>query len=428
MVSTRRHFLFFLSDRSVICYLHTFFVWQMGNGMNAFIDDGYINITSFFYSDKLNGWFPMDEHGNVYYRDDNWEEEEFSSDEFDEEVDYQDDDEEIVDCLRDGNQWSHDFENLHKVRIQNCNIIPENAFSHCHNLETVIMDDLVEKIEPNAFHKCEALIYVRMSANIQQIGPYAFFHCPKITSLFIPDSCLKIEDAAFKGCRSIHIVSVSSTTQLGKYVVMNCKDLFEHSPFDHADLSYHQHNDNINNWLRARFHTLPLHTLCSSPHIRSLKMHLKFQEVGKNAGVETDYQKMNALHILMSSPYVKGQDDSILATYLKHCPEAGIALDVFERTPLECLEQKIVGCTVNMVETYTKYCPEIRENACYEHIRSKSYHLLNSFGNDRRKAMMLKVFQHFCPKKDHLDLIDMTMSYLMNNWDDYYPPAVQEDE
>ena len=138
-------------------------------------------------------WYPVDEHGRVYRY--------------------------IWDDVE-----NDDRQDLIRIKIR-CKSIPSCAFRQCKNLETVIMEDVVEEIGMSAFINCESLVHVKLSTNIKYIGMGAFEGCKSLPSITIPESCQDIGDWAFRDCTSLTALSLPSTTDLGSHVFLGCTKL-----------------------------------------------------------------------------------------------------------------------------------------------------------------------------------------------------------
>ena len=149
-----------------------------------------------FYEDE-GEWYPVDEFGRVYRY--------------------------IWDDVE-----NDDRQDLIRINIR-CKSIPSCAFRLCKNLETVIMEDVVEEIGMSAFINCESLVHVKLSTNIKYIGMGAFEGCISLPSITIPESCQDIGDWAFRGCTSLTALSLPSTTEIGSHVFLGCTKLRSYS-------------------------------------------------------------------------------------------------------------------------------------------------------------------------------------------------------
>ena len=145
-------------------------------------------------------------------------------------------------------------------------IIPENAFNWCKNIETVIMADTVRRIEMFAFYWCKSLLFVRLSRNLEYIGVCAFSGCISLTSIFIPPSCREICSSAFDGCSELIIFSVPRNTQLGDDVIFGCTALLEASSFESDEDGNYENHVEVNWWIKNmnQSEECALHRACSA--------------------------------------------------------------------------------------------------------------------------------------------------------------------
>ncbi|GFH61083.1 leucine-rich repeat domain-containing protein [Chaetoceros tenuissimus] len=98
-------------------------------------------------------------------------------------------------------------------------VIPEDTFDECKNIETVIMSDDVRRIEDWAFYRCDSLVFVRLSRSLEFIGENSFWGCGSLTSMFIPPTCREIGDYAFSNCEKLIILSIPENAQLGDEII-----------------------------------------------------------------------------------------------------------------------------------------------------------------------------------------------------------------
>jgi hypothetical protein len=84
--------------------------------------------------------------------------------------------------------------------------IPEFAFTHCVNIENVVMMDSVTNIGIAVFYGCNSLKSVVLSRSIQMIPPCLFYNCVNLRDIVIPESVDSICSRAFKGCTKLQIV------------------------------------------------------------------------------------------------------------------------------------------------------------------------------------------------------------------------------
>ena len=87
---------------------------------------------------------------------------------------------------------------------QQCYFVDKNGFKDCESLMTINEDNVVEKIEDNAFTNC-TLLRKSIFPNVTSIGGSAFSGCSNLEFVGIP-KCNEIRDAAFDGCVNLTTV------------------------------------------------------------------------------------------------------------------------------------------------------------------------------------------------------------------------------
>ena len=86
------------------------------------------------------------------------------------------------------------------------------------------------RIEQYAFFRCESLVYIKLSINLEYIGQGSFYEC-NLFSVFIPPTCRDIDGAAFYLNKNLSILSVPQHVELGRDMIQNTK-LAKSSPFE----------------------------------------------------------------------------------------------------------------------------------------------------------------------------------------------------
>ncbi len=109
---------------------------------------------------------------------------------------------------------SKNLKKLGETAFQGCNIktltipgslkvIPKNAFSYCHKLEKVVIQEGVISIEDDAFSNCEKLTSVEMPDSLESIGKRVFYRCSAMSSLVIPKNVKFLGEGFFLGMSSL---------------------------------------------------------------------------------------------------------------------------------------------------------------------------------------------------------------------------------
>ena len=90
-----------------------------------------------------------------------------------------------------------------------------DGFSHCNNLEYIVIPESVTSIENNAFFGCSSLTSITIPDSVTSIGKYAFENCSSLESIVIPSSVTSIGPYAFRGCDSLVFSTYGNAKYLG---------------------------------------------------------------------------------------------------------------------------------------------------------------------------------------------------------------------
>lgn len=119
---------------------------------------------------------------------------------------------ELADCLNDG--------------VTDDDAIRPYTFQNCSSLESVTIPETLIKIGDAAFAKCSSLKEIIIPESIQTIGNSAFAYCTNIENITIPESVVTIDAYAFSGCTSLTDISIpGSVTELPDYMLLDCVNL-----------------------------------------------------------------------------------------------------------------------------------------------------------------------------------------------------------
>ena len=84
------------------------------------------------------------------------------------------------------------------------------------SIESLIINEGVESIGPNAFYWCFSLKNISLPSSMNTIGEYAFWNCQIIQNISLPEGVASIGKSAFAACYSLQIVELPSTlTEIG---------------------------------------------------------------------------------------------------------------------------------------------------------------------------------------------------------------------
>ena len=107
---------------------------------------------------------------------------------------------------------------LENITIEN-DFIEEYVFSKCNNLKSITIPENVKTIKQNAFWDCEKLQSVKMDNGIERICKHAFQKCNSLTSITIPSSVKEIGEDVFPNLTSINTDGASA---LSKLIIYKC--------------------------------------------------------------------------------------------------------------------------------------------------------------------------------------------------------------
>ena len=105
-------------------------------------------------------------------------------------------------------------------------IIPDNAFHGCQELNSVIIPESITEIGSDAFYGCWNLYIITLPENLEKIGDEAFYACGGLESITIPESVIEIGERAFSECNNLSsIIIPKSVNKIGDSAFYGCIDL-----------------------------------------------------------------------------------------------------------------------------------------------------------------------------------------------------------
>ncbi|MDO4511599.1 MAG: leucine-rich repeat domain-containing protein [Bacteroidales bacterium] len=123
----------------------------------------------------------------------------------------------------------HTFKDCHALKSVNIpkgvTEIRQDVFNDCTALAEIDIPEGVTWIAPWAFANCPLLKQIVLPSTVDQIGSYAFYNSG-ITSIVIPDKVQRIEQSAFKQCRSLEsVILPEGIKAIETEVFCNCPNL-----------------------------------------------------------------------------------------------------------------------------------------------------------------------------------------------------------
>ncbi|GFH50294.1 hypothetical protein CTEN210_06770 [Chaetoceros tenuissimus] len=217
--------------------------------------------------------------------------------------------------------YSEEEQNLWEavIVLPGVEVIPEFTFG-CNNIETVIMNDTVKRIEEMAFAGCENLFFVRLSRNLEYIGDNAFCDCTALTSIFIPPLCREIGKWAFESCDQLIIFNVSRQTQIGENAIVRTA-LIKASPLQvDGNGWYDGIAERVNEWIKninGDDDQYALHRACSSYNPLTDVLYQIVKRQGLRSFKKKNEIGITPLQYLEANPFAEDIDQcSIVKRYV----------------------------------------------------------------------------------------------------------------
>ncbi len=130
----------------------------------------------------------------------------------------------------------HAFENDENVALdiervtipEGVTCLPENLFSRCKYLKTVILPLSLTTISDFTFLWCTSLEEIRLPDNVTAIGNFAFKGCTSLASITLPRKIIGIGKEAFSGCTALGRVEfITQSLIFGERAFAGCTALQE---------------------------------------------------------------------------------------------------------------------------------------------------------------------------------------------------------
>ena len=94
--------------------------------------------------------------------------------------------------------------------------IPDQAFSNCTNLASVVLPETLTSIGQSAFSFCPALTSVNLPESLTSIGISAFNSCTALTGVRFPESLTTVGSSAFQRCGLTTLEIPAGLTDIGE--------------------------------------------------------------------------------------------------------------------------------------------------------------------------------------------------------------------
>ena len=97
------------------------------------------------------------------------------------------------------------------------------AFRDCWRIQSITIENGIEKIGDNAFQWCSSAEYGELPSSIRIIGDQAFWGCYRLTDLVLPEGVQSLGREAFNDCDQLQKVTLPSTiSSIGERVFNSC--------------------------------------------------------------------------------------------------------------------------------------------------------------------------------------------------------------
>lgn len=142
-------------------------------------------------------------------------------------------------------------------------VIPEDLFSCCYQLESVKLPSKLKVIGGGAFYECIRLKSVTGGDNVEKIEEYAFKKC-KNMEYSIPKCVTYIGTEAFYGCKKIKEVVLDKVTYIGSGAFNNCRGMKKIV-------------------LQGKFEKIPAYMCNHCTRLKTIKLPNTIKEIGQSA-------------------------------------------------------------------------------------------------------------------------------------------------
>lgn len=106
--------------------------------------------------------------------------------------------------------------------------LPEDSFTNCYKLNSIIIPTTITKINDKAFSSCYQLSNITIPSSVVSMGNKVFSCCLSLNNIVIPSSVTSIGEGLFNRCYKLKNVRLPNTlTKITTEMFMNCTSLEE---------------------------------------------------------------------------------------------------------------------------------------------------------------------------------------------------------
>lgn len=99
------------------------------------------------------------------------------------------------------------------------------AFSTCHSLREIMINDGLDYIGTSAFSDCQQLKKISLPESLTTLGNAAFYGCSKLEEITIPSKISVIENATFSDCYALKSVNMEKVRFINDFAFFACTSL-----------------------------------------------------------------------------------------------------------------------------------------------------------------------------------------------------------
>ena len=127
---------------------------------------------------------------------------------------------------KDGSSLIGCYSNYKIINVPaSVNVIKRNAFFRSEVVE-VVLPDLVERIEDNAFESCIALQKINLPESIKYLGNGVFYGCSSLQNMKLPQYLIYCGSSVFSKCSSLQTIELPiSMKSINKSMFSGCSSL-----------------------------------------------------------------------------------------------------------------------------------------------------------------------------------------------------------